>query len=465
MIAERMLPRPLRSAAFRFALVLAAVFAVGAFALLIAVWQQVGHYAEEATQGRLKAEAAVLAAEYDQLGRGGLIAAMARHQKAGRDAQFEYLLQDAQGRKLFGTLATGLVKIGWNRIRAVEEEPFHAAAAPTAMTALGKPLPGGLLLGVATDNFDVDSLRRRLGIFTLLCGVGISLFALGGGYFSGRIFLRRLDQVNHAVERISKGERAERLPMIGIAPEFDELARNLNRMLDRNEAAMDALRQVSTDIAHDLRTPLTRLHQRLEQMRDDHDSDAAMWEDALGQTQGLLATFHALLRIGTLEGGVGRRRFTRVDLSELMNRVHQAYQPAAEDAGHTLVADHAPGIGVDGDGELLAQSVINLIENAILHTPTGTVIQSRLCLAAGVPVIEVCDTGPGIPVDEHEHVFRRFYRLDAARHSEGAGLGLALVAAIAALHGADCGIPQTAEGLCVRLRFPKPESSTTPRPP
>lgn len=423
MTAEYLLPRPLRSAAFRFAVALATVFAVGACALLIAVRQQVGHYAEEATRGRLEAEAAVLSAEYGQLGRGGLIAAMARHQKAGRDAQFEYLLQDAQGHRLFGTLPAGPVKIGWNRIRVVEDEPFRAAASPTAMTALGKSLPGGLLLGVATDNFDVDDLRRRLGIFTLLCGVGITLFALGGGYFSGRIFLRRLDQVNHAVERISKGERTERLPMIGIGPEFDELARNLNRMLDRNEAAMDALRQVSTDIAHDLRTPLTRLHQRLEQMRDEHGSDAATWDDALGQTQGLLVTFQALLRIGTVEGGVGRRRFTRVDLSELMDRVHQAYQPAAEDAGHTLVADHAPGIGVEGDGELLAQAVINLIENAIVHTPAGTVISTRLAIAAGNPAIEVSDTGPGIPADEHEHVFRRFYRLDAARHSEGAGPG------------------------------------------
>lgn len=456
MMAEHALPRPLRSAAFRFALLLAAVFAVGAFALLIAVRQQVGHYAEEATKGRLKAEAAVLAAEYDQLGRGGLIAAISRHQRAGRDAQFEYLLQDAPDHKLLGTLPAGAARAGWNRIKVVEDEPFRAAATPTTMTALGKPLHGGLLLVVATDNFDVDDLRRRLGIFTLLCGVGITLFALGGGYFSGRMFLRRLDHVNRAVERISKGERAERLPMIGMGPEFDELAQNLNGMLDRNEAAMDALRQVSTDIAHDLRTPLTRLHQRLEQMREEHGTEAVMWDDALRQTRGLLDTFHALLRIGTVEGGVGRRRFSRVDLSELMDRVHQAYQPAAEDAGHVLAADHAPGISIDGDGELLAQAIINLIENAIVHTPTGTVISTRLISEAGTPVVEVSDNGPGIPVDEHERVFRRFYRLDAARNTEGAGLGLALVAAIASLHGANCGIPRTAAGLCVRIRFPKP---------
>lgn len=450
-----MLPRPLRSAAFRFALLLATVFAVGAFGLLIAVQQQIGHYAEEATKGRLQAEAAILAGEYDELGRAGLMSAMTRHQKAGHDAQFEYLLQDNQGRRLFGTLPIGVARIGWNRIEVVEDVPVRVATSPTIMTAVGKPLSGGLLLVVATDNFDVDDLRRRLGIFTLLCGAGITLFALLGGYFSGRIFLRRLDHVNHAVERISKGEGAERLPMIGIGPEFDELAQNLNRMLDRNEAAMDALRQVSTDIAHDLRTPLSRLHQRLEQMKEESGTRHVLWDDALKQTQGLLNTFHALLRIGTVEGGMGRRHFERVDLSELLDRVHQAYQPAAEDAGHTLVADHASGITVKGDGDLLAQSIINLIENAIIHTPLGTTITSRLVIEAGAPVIEIRDNGPGIPAEEQHHVFRRFYRLDTARHTEGAGLGLALVAAIASLHEADCSILPTAEGLCARLRFPE----------
>jgi len=448
MATDRMAPGPIRSAAFRFALLLALVFAIGAAALLVTVQQQIGRYATEATNGGLEAEVAVLKGEYAELGLSGLTDAMDRRRGVSSDAQFHYLLRDAAGRRLYGDLPDRAARIGWSMIEIPEP-----GSRRESMTTLGTRLPDGLVLVVATDNFDVQTLRARLGRFTLLSGIGITLFALVGGYFTGRLFLRRLDRVNGAVDRIIEGDSAERLPMIGLGPEFDALARNLNRMLDRNAVAMDALRQISTDIAHDLRTPLTRLHQRLEQMRDSVPVDPAMIDDALAQTDDILATFQALLRIGTMEGGVGRQRFTRVDLSELMDRIHQAYQPVAEDAGHSLVADHAPGIMVDGDGELLAQLFTNLIENAIVHTPAGTVIETRLHLRDGVPIAEVSDDGPGIPAAAQAKVFHRFYRLDASRNTEGVGLGLALVAAIAMLHAVELTIPSSATGLTIRLAF------------
>ena len=174
---------------------------------------------------------------------------------------------------------------------------------------------------------------------------------------------------------------------------------------------------------------------------------------AVEQTNGLLATFEALLRIGSIEGGVGRRRFGPVDLSELLDRIHAAYLPVVEDSGQTFIAHHAAGVTVIGDPDLLAQLFTNLIENAIVHTPPGTHIVSRLHIVGAEAVAEICDKGPGIPFDEREKVFRRFYRRDASRNTEGAGLGLALVAAIAALHQADCTIPDSAMGLCVRLTF------------
>jgi hypothetical protein len=191
----------------------------------------------------------------------------------------------------------------------------------------------------------------------------------------------------------------------------------------------------------------------LERMQDAGAADPGSIDDAIAQTRGLLETFHALLRIGSVEGGVGRRHFKRFDLSELMDRVQQAYEPAAEDAGHSLVADHVSGIMAESDSELLAQLFTNLIENAIGHTPPGTVITSRLALVDGCPTAEICDDGPGVPEDERTKIFQRFYRLDASRHSEGAGLGLALVAAIAALHRARYVVPP-ADGLCVRIIFP-----------
>lgn len=444
----------MRSAAFRFALLLAAVFAIGSAALLAVVQQQIGRYAAEATNGGLRAEVTVLSGEYAQLGQSGLTDAMARHAGVKPEAPYRYLLLDAAGRRLFGDLPGTVSANGWGRVEVSEPAPEPGGIRQESMTTLGTRLPDGLTLVVASDNYDVQMMRNRLSHFTLLSGIAITLFALLGGYLTGRLFLRRLARVNHAVDRIVDGDSAERLPMIGFGPEFDDLARNLNRMLDRNVAAMEALRQVSTDIAHDLRTPLTRLHQRLEQMQDSLAIEPAMIDDALAQTAGILTTFQALLRIGSLEGGVGRKRFARVDLSELMDRIHQAYGPVAEDAGQSYVADHAPGIDVEGDAELLAQLFINLVENAIVHSPSGSTVTSRLFVREGAVIAQVSDTGPGIPVAERSNVFRRFYRLDASRSTEGSGLGLALVAAIASLHQAEYAIPSSDSGLLVRITFP-----------
>lgn len=449
-----------RSAAFRFALLLAAVFAIGSAALLVVVQQQIGRYAVEATNGGIGAEMTVLKGEYLQLGQSGLTNAMARHAGVRPEAPYRYLLLGADGRRLFGDLPMSAARKGWGMVEVTEPAPGGRGLRKESMTTLGAPLSGGLTLIVASDNYDVQMLRRRLGRFTFLSGLGITLFALLGGYLTGRLFLRRLARVNRAVDRIIEGDRAERLPMIGLAPEFDELTHNLNRMLERNAAAMEALRQVSTDIAHDLRTPLSRLHQRLEQMQDSPAVEPAMIDDALAQTSGILATFQALLRIGSLEGGVGRRRFAQVDLSELMDRIHQAYAPVAEDAGQTFHADHAPGVMVEGDSELLAQLFTNLIENAIVHAGAGSIIQSRVAVVHGRAVAAISDNGAGIPAEERENVFRRFYRLDASRHTPGSGLGLALVSAIAGLHGADHAIPDTDIGLTVRIAFRKTPSES-----
>ncbi|RSU65273.1 two-component sensor histidine kinase [Sphingomonas sp. S-NIH.Pt1_0416] len=452
MRGEQLIPRPLRSAAFRFALLIAAVVAIGAAGLLLTVEHQVGRYAREASDGMLRTETTVLAGEYEELGLSGLTDAMKRHRGTTADPPYHYLLQDAGRRRLAGDLPDAAAVAGTGVV--IVREDVGGGPRHERMSTLGTRLPDGLLLVVGTDSFDVEDLRQRLSRFTLWSGAAIALFALLGGYVVGRAFLRRLERVNRAIDRIVDGDRAERLPMIGFGPEFDELARNLNRMLDRIAAAMEALRQVSTDIAHDLRTPLTRLHQRLERMKSEAVVDFATVDAALSETESLLATFQALLRIGTVEGGVGRQRFTAINLSEVANRVYEAYQPVVEDSGQIFVADHASDVRVTGDAELLAQALTNLIENAIVHTPGGTTITSRLTIRHGAPEIEVCDTGPGIPAAERGKVFRRFYRLDASRSTEGAGLGLALVAAIASLHRADCTIPETEGGLCVRLTFP-----------
>lgn len=456
------LPKSLNSAAFRFALLLAAIVALGAGALLLTVERQIGHYAHEASDGMLRTEASVLAGEYRDLGLSGLTDAIERHQAIGENAPYRFLLRDAAGRRLAGTLPASAARLGPGAIIVTEME--SGGPSRERLATLGTDLPDGLLLVVATDSFDIEDLGERLGRFTLWSGIAIAVFALLGGYLVGRVFLGRLDRVNRAVDGIIDGNRIAPLPMIGLGAEFDDLTRNLNRMLDRIAQTMEALRQMSSDVAHDLRTPLTRLHQRLERMRDTEHIDPAAVDEMLEQTTALLATFQALLRIGTLEGGVGRQRFGPVDLTEVMDRVVQAYCPVAEDARHRLVAQHAGGVRVDGDAELLAQLVTNLIENAIVHTPPGTEITSRLSVKNGRPCIDLCDDGPGIPVEHRDKVFRRFYRGDASRSTEGAGLGLALVAAIAGLHRASSTIRDVGRGLCVRVTFPPSALQVTGAP-
>jgi len=261
--------------------------------------------------------------------------------------------------------------------------------------------------------------------------------------------------VNMALQRIMAGKLDERVPAIGMGDEYDRLTYNLNAMLDRIQTLMEGLRQVSTDIAHDLRTPLTRLRQQLESTLalDPSEAVESAVDRALAQVDEVLMTFDALLRIGQIEAGAGRARFETLDLSAIMERVRLAFEPAANDAGKSLVAGIAAGIAVRGDRELLTQMFANLIENALTHTYGPTTIVVSLARDGNAIIAAVADDGPGIPAHERDRVIRRFYRLDASRSTAGSGLGLALVAAIAELHGARLTLAANDPGLRVEVRF------------
>jgi len=455
-----------RSGAFRFAVLLALVFAVGSLLLLWTVESSISRYAQEAIASSLQSEAATLSSEDREGGRKDFLTAIQRHRHSAREQQFRYLLQDASGKILVDDLGGGRAGLGWGTVSIADDASWtDRESGIEQLKSLGTRLSDGSLLVIATDAYDVQELRHRLNLFTIWGGIGISLFALVGGYLIGGLFMRRLDRVNESVSRIMEGNLTERLPTIGMSPEFDVLSANLNRMLDRIGALMEGMRQVSTDIAHDLRTPLSRLRQHLEATRESAsiESYEAGVEFAITQADNILAIFRALLRIGSLEGGIGRQRFGVVDLSEIMNRVYLAYQPVAEDQGKMLIADHMLDISVQGDGELLAQMFTNLIDNALGHTPPGTQIVSSLFLANGQVVASIADNGPGIPAGEHSKVLARFYRLDRSRNMPGSGLGLALVAAIASLHEIRLRLEDNTPGLRVRLEFPviNPSSAST----
>jgi signal transduction histidine kinase len=324
------------------------------------------------------------------------------------------------------------------------------------MNTFGVKLADGARLVVGSNIYDVQELRDWLDAVALWSGIGITLLALIAGYLIASLFTRRLERLNASINTIMSGNLGARVPMIGMGEEFNQLSANLNRMLDRIEMLMKGVRQVSTDIAHDLRTPITRLRQHLEANVNDNGKPVPQHviHSALTQIDAITAIFGALLRIGTLEAGAGRARFHPVDLSEIMERVLLAYQPVAEDEGKTISGAITSGVMINGDADLLAQMFTNLVDNAIAHTPQDASIKLELGSAHGMVTATVSDNGPGVPAHERQNVLKRFYRLDTSRTVPGAGLGLALAAAIAELHGAALGLHDNTPGLRVTLELP-----------
>ncbi|MBX9596734.1 MAG: sensor histidine kinase, partial [Roseomonas sp.] len=252
---------------------------------------------------------------------------------------------------------------------------------------------------------------------------------------------RRAASMERALAQVEEGRMETRLAARPGGDEFDRLARRVNATLDRLQITMAALRQVSDDIAHDLRTPLTRLRRRLESMEGA--------EEAVAECDRILDIFAALLRIAEVESGARRAAFAPVALDDVCATVAELYAPAAMERGQILVARIDHGQTIQGDRELLTQMLANLVENAIRHgRADGTV---RLILEA--QAITVADDGPGIPEEARAMVFRRFHRLDASRATPGTGLGLALVAAVADLHGLRITLEDAAPGLRVRVAW------------
>src|SRR5581483_3132841 len=271
-----------------------------------------------------------------------------------------------------------------------------------------------------------------------------------------RVLLPRLQEINRTPQGHVAAHLARLIRTSRPGDELDQLGRNLNDMLDRLHGLMEGLKQVSNDIAHDLRTPLSRLKQRLEEARSEANSVEDYREavdQAIQETDIALSTFGALLRIAQIESGKRRANFSDLDISELLASLASTYSAVAEDMGKVLVSSIAPNIHMRGDRELLTQLFVNLIENALRHSPSGATVSLSLARRDGGSIAEVADTGPGIPESERENVFKRFYRLDRSRSTPGAGLGLALVAAVAELHTARIDLLDNEPGLTVVLHF------------
>lgn len=444
-------PRLPLSTAFRFA----AFFSM-AFTLVIVVmgasvyWAIRNELRYELDQRVVAAHEALLReAANDNIGLRRAIDYRVAHERG----DMRYALLDKDGRLVAGRPIDTPPPLGWSEIDFVMPDN------PTDVTRVFASRAGnGSLLIVGSDPEAIEELDERLvplfvAAFGLIAAIGAT-----GAFLFGRLLQRRLDAINRTAEAIIGGDLARRVPLGGNGDEFDRLAATLNRMLERIGGLLDNLRQVSGDIAHDLRTPLTRLRQKLELAEAGPDEPAALkgaMHEAIEQTDDMLALFASILGISEVEAGGAAIRMTNVDLSALITDLADSYQPSAEDGGRTLTRDIADGIVIQGNRELLAQAGVNLLDNALRHTPAGTAVGISLTERDGDVVLAVSDHGPGVPAADRERMFTRFTRLESSRSTPGHGLGLSLVAAIARAHGGGATLEDNHPGAIAMVRIPR----------
>jgi signal transduction histidine kinase len=436
------------------ALVYMALFGTSALFLLgFIYWSTAGFMLRQADE-TIEAEINGLAERYRLTGTAGLTSLI--RDRLGRQPQGAsiYLLTDPQYVPLVGNISrwpdVEPTEDGWIdfRLRPHGAEPAHWARA--------KPfrLRGGFYLLVGRDMHELQSIRAAV-VRTMGWGLALTVgLALVGGVLLSRGRIRRIGVIHQTIGEVIAGDLSRRIPADPAGDDIEELVRKLNRMLDELEKLVEGVRRVSDNIAHDLRTPLARLKNRLELLRGQADDEAKrIAEEAIGEADGLLATFGALLRIARIESGPGPSAFTAVDLSVLVDDVAELYEPLVEEAGKNLTVANQAGASIQGDRDLLFQALANLVDNALKYTETGGGIEISLATAAENVELTVSDNGPGIPGSEMEKVFQRFYRLDSSRSTAGAGLGLSLVQAVVELHHAEIRLEDNRPGLRVVVRF------------
>ncbi len=446
------------TSAFRLALGLAGLFTLFALLTGAILWIGTAHEAGAEQRRAIRADARDLVVLSYQRGLDALSTEIEERIILGAGLSRWYALYAANGIQLAGNLEHRPTRSGWSHLRFT----------PRATRRAPMPVPRELVLYtvrtaqngwlvVARDTYYLDHVRRvagRIFALSLLFIVAISLLA---GSLVGRRLSRRVRAMSAAAEAISAGQLDQRMPRRGNGDELDLIAATINGMLDRIAALLADVRRVGADIAHDLRTPLTRLRQRLEslQRRPPRDAQALdqSLERALGDIDELLNVFQALLRIARVDAGEMRADFTVLALDALLRDLHDTYAAVAENEGRRLELELGCRASVPGDRELLVQALVNLVENAIRHTPPGTSITLGLHRRGATTCIEVRDDGPGIPADQRERVLEPFLRLESSRHTEGSGLGLSLVRSVARLHGAALLLDDAGPGLRVRLCF------------
>jgi signal transduction histidine kinase len=453
-----------RTTTFRLSLTYVALFGAAAVVAIFYIYWNTTVLLTRQLHQTIDAELKGLAEQYKAGGRDQLVRIVAERSETPGNSL--YLVADAQGHRIAGNLSAVSPEL-WNSVGPVEfvySRPAPGGTEARLAFANVFRLPGDYRLIVGRDIEERRELARVIRS-VMLWGVGVmALFGLGGGYIVSRNLLARIDAVAATTRTIMEGDLTGRLPVNGSGDELDRLSESLNLMLVRIEQLMAGMREVSDNIAHDLKTPLNRLRNRVEAaLRESYGEPA--YREALERTieeaDGLIKTFNALLSIARLEAGAGGENRDVLDVSALLRELAELYEPVAEERGLVLRAAAAKPILIRADRQLLGQAIANLIDNAIkyggppgAHGGNGAEIAVEAEAKGGMANIVVTDRGPGVPVAERERVLERFVRLEASRSEPGSGLGLSLVSAVARLHGGRLRLEDNAPGLRVVLSLP-----------
>ncbi len=451
--------RPLKSSTFRLTLAYLGLFSLSSAIILGTVFLMSARFSDQQVRAVIEEEVAWLS---DQMATGGLPAlkrSVDERSAVEPNRRAIYLLLDPLGIPIAGNISRwpDATAMGDGYVAFPIEVHESGSGPPKSHPAEAKVFASdsGFRLLVGRDVHDLVQSQQQIKTAILL-GIGaIIVLGLLGGFILSRWMLNRLERINRSTSRIMAGEFGRRIATHGNGDEFDDLAQNLNVMLDRIERLLAGMRQVSEDIAHDLRTPLNRIRSRIEVAlmgSPNSEESRTLLEDTLRDADGLIETFNALLAIARAEAGAQHGDWERLDLAELARDVAELYEPLAEEAAITLRLDAKGDAFILGHRQLVAQAIANIADNAVKYTPAGGTV-TIATTARPTPTVTVTDTGPGIPAEERERAKQRFVRLDAQRSTPGSGLGLSLVDAVAKLHDARLTLTDNAPGLQVGLSF------------
>ena len=450
-----------RTSTFRLAAIYLAFFTLSVVALLGYVYWNTAGLIERQTDTTIRAEVQALADQYRIFGLEGVAETVKR--RSSERTSGVYILTAADGKRIAGNL-DAVPAYQPEGISGWIEFPIKVNIAGRTQNrtarAFHTDLSGDYELVVGRDVGELkqfnDLIRRALISAVLIALV----LGLGGGWLMSRNFLKRVDAITDASHTIMAGDFSRRMPVSGTNDELDRLANSLNQMLDQIERLMIGMKEVTSNVAHDLKTPLTRMRARVElALRSDNADDyRAALHQTISESESLLHTFDALLSIARTESGQSREMITHFDAQDLVTDVGDLFAPTVEEAGGTLTVSTAPGLHVVADKQLLAQALSNLVDNALKYGVTDARPTPEISISGhrqdDTVVFTVADRGPGIAEADRARVLDRFVRLEESRTKPGNGLGLSLVAGIMRLHNGSVRLSDNNPGLKVELVFP-----------